>query len=454
MLVLGTAGARWDSSINDNEIDFLIAKFFTYIRRNSTREKYSFNSFHATIGNFNITQPPGLNDDTDLASDICIGFDARPQSAILARRMKILLDITDSWESKSSLINNIPITTPMLCRLCKSRKAFGIMFTASHNPDNYVGVKFITPKGTLIDEKDVLSLNLNTRDYNVKMIDLASIYSSTVLPSYTKDKYSFSTLNGAAKGYINQIFKGQVIEDNTPAKNNSLEPKPDNIILPFETAQTGIAFALDGDGDRLLMFIDGEPLTPSETFLLFIKATSKKMLSKVIATYNMSNIIPKFCNEENINFVWSKIGFQHISPLYINSDDNVVAGEESGGLAFHPFFSDRDGIMAAIILMNFNESRQGGLRSELQNIREKYGRMRYSRFDIHTNMSIEEIKTKFENQVGKLGSPEQDVDGIKCPFMTGWIMFRKSGTEPLIRVYCEIPWNKKFNLEEAFNESY
>jgi phosphomannomutase len=407
MLTLGTAGARWDSSINSNDIDFLIASFYRYV-----------NQHH-----------------------IYVGFDARPQSAILARRAKILIDI-DPDDNRVSLINDKPITTPMLCQICKEHHSYGMMFTASHNPLNYVGVKFITPQGTIIDENDVKNINNLESHIETTHIDVTEFYKYLYSNGCQKDHYSISTLGGAARGYVGDIFCGNVIEDNTPAVGNSLEPRADNIILPLPTAKYGIAFALDGDGDRLVMFIDGLALTPSETFMLFIKAVSQfHLLSKVIATFNLSNLIEQYCSDLDISFEWSPVGFQHIIPKYDNSF--IVAGEESGGLALHPIFSDRDGIAAAIILMDYNES--VGLRKELKHIREKYGRMRYQRYDLNTNTSISDC---VDALAGYLGTLQQDQDGIKYQFGLGWIMFRKSGTEPLIRIYCETPWNDDFDLKQ------
>jgi phosphomannomutase len=413
MLMLGTAGARWDSDINDNEIDFLILRFYRYICEQRNNYKY-------------------------IADKIYVGFDARPQSAVLARRIKALIDIAPN-DDRIHLVNGVPITTPMLCRICQEHRAYGMMFTASHNPSNYVGVKFITPDGTLFESGDVSRINGLHVGLDVEYHPVMEFYRLFDLVKFKNKEYSFSTLGGAARGYIRDIFQGGIEEDNTPALGNSLEPRENNVVLP---RQNGITFALDGDGDRLLVFIDGQALTPSETFMLFVKASMKyRALSHAIAAYNMSNTIEQYCTENYISFEWSKIGFQHITPKYKAVSGFVAAGEESGGLALHPVFSDRDGIAAAIILMEYNENY--GLRHELSYIRNRFGRMRYNRYDLR-NQTISDITKK----IPELNSLMQNIDGEKYLFESGWMMLRESGTEPLTRIYCETYYDDNFDLKQ------
>ena len=136
-----------------------------------------------------------------------------------------------------------------------------------------------------------------------------------------------------------------------------------------------------------------------------------------------------------------------------------IGGEESGGVGFGDFMPERDALYAAMILLNGIAEKSKYLSESLDEIQEKFGPSFYRRIDIKfPNQSEKEILEKFINNnipskiCGHKIISMSNIDGIKLRLDNNfWLLFRFSGTEPLLRLYCEA--SSEHNLNEVLEWS-
>jgi phosphomannomutase len=125
-------------------------------------------------------------------------------------------------------------------------------------------------------------------------------------------------------------------------------------------------------------------------------------------------------------------------------EDVLIGGEESGGIGIKGHIPERDGVLNSLLILECLAYYKKDARAILNSVMDEFGYFYYDRIDVHlTDEQRNNIKTKLSSFkpsdfVGEKVSDIQTLDGIKV-FLEdkSWILFRLSGTEPLIRIYCE-----------------
>lgn len=207
-----------------------------------------------------------------------------------------------------------------------------------------------------------------------------------------------------------------------------------------------IGIVTDGDADRIAIIEgNGEFLDAQKTFALLLKYLfeKKKLDGKVVRGFSTSELIKKFCDKYGIELVTVPIGFKHISKLMI-TDDVLIGAEESGGIGIKGHLPERDGVYNGLLYLEML-AEYGKSISELKNdLNDEFGEYFYQRNDVHTTedkkiAALEKCKRlKAGDEVGGKKIIEVDpLDGFKLRFENGWVIVRASGTEPLLRIYCE-----------------
>ena len=137
------------------------------------------------------------------------------------------------------------------------------------------------------------------------------------------------------------------------------------------------------------------------------------------------------------------IGFKYVADLMLERDI-LIGGEESGGVGFVGLFPERDGILSGLRVAECVAASGKPLSKLIAGMEEEFGPSRYARRDIRTSMEragelIDEIRRGDHDALfGSDFEAREEKDGCKLVYGDGtWILFRKSGTEPLIRIYCE-----------------
>ena len=224
-----------------------------------------------------------------------------------------------------------------------------------------------------------------------------------------------------------------------------------------------VGLATDGDADRLgIVDEHGGYLNTLQTLSLLLLHVyrNKGWRGAVARTYSQSLLIPRIAEKFGLRLYECPIGFKYIADLMMEREI-VIGGEESGGIGYSRYLPERDGILNSLLLANVMAEEQkplgelfldllaasGKTCTELvRDLWKEFGEFHYDRRDLHvaiaTGKAVVEKwksdppKTFAERRVQDVGS----MDGSKI-FLEkdSWILFRQSGTEPLLRVYCEAP---------------
>jgi len=419
---------------------------------------------------------------------IVIGYDTRFGGKLFSESLAISL----IEEGIAVLMHNGFVTTPMISLATYKEKCeLGIMFTASHNPPSYQGLKIKGPYGgpafddmvneivDLIPERVELPDNDRYsslyKDPLVGQIDLEALYTQTIkdrfdLGALQKDQqhYIFDAMNGSIQGYIQHLFpKMKVIrKDPDPTfKGVSPEPIERNLRALRKALKEGnyaLGLAVDGDADRIgLMDGEGKVIDAHHIMLILIwyLVKYKGQKGKVVTGFSSTQKIKALCKALDLDLQIVKIGFKHSAVIMLD-EDVLLAGEEAGGIATKGHIPERDGLWNILLIMEMLHETGKTIEEILQEIAFEVGTFDYARLDLNIPRNkIEEITAALKNNAPtKFGNKEvsthETLDGNKFYFNENeWLMFRASGTEPLLRIYAESSDIDKVNKLLSFGRS-
>ncbi|MFA4858171.1 MAG: phosphoglucomutase/phosphomannomutase family protein [Candidatus Margulisiibacteriota bacterium] len=414
----------------------------------------------------------------DSAKPIVVGYDHRFLSEKFAA---VAAEVVSSNGIKTLLFDS-PVPSQLTSFATKSLGAsFGIMLTASHNPPNWNGFKIkenyggsaqpeTTQKVEALCQK-ISDGQIKILRGNKKLIEKLNFkipyfnhLQTLIDPKLIKKCTAkiiidpmFGSSAGLLKEFLNRLgVEADQIRGNRDPLFGGINPEPLPINLAplkeeieedqFNFGKNIIGIALDGDGDRIGgMDENGEYLSSHNIFSLLLKhlAENKKLPGDVVKTFNISRLVDKQARGYGKKLFEVPIGFKHIVKLML-SQDILIGGEESGGIGIAGHIPERDGILCGLLLIELLAHENRPARAILDEIMEKYGRFYYNRIDLHLDRAkIDALVQKLKNDPPKLLAGKsvvkvETLDGIKLNFEDeAWILFRASGTEPLIRIYCE-----------------
>jgi len=387
---------------------------------------------------------------------ILIGFDGRHNN-------KEILEIVCSAFNSRGLDVQVSGLVPTPCLQFGTKKLdvrAGIMLTASHNPPQYNGIKVVDSDGVEISREaeqviekiysekswDTNPVELGKREESADIIRLYidGIKSLIDVKGIESTEITVATDlgNGAQAVVIEKLLdelgcncvaiNGE-IDGNFPGRGP--EPTPENLqdlskAVIDNNASFGVAF--DGDGDRSIFCDqDGKILTGDISALLLTRyLLSKNPESKVITTINSSSAIEKISSETSSKVIRTKVGSVDVSRKMI-IENGLIGFEENGGFMFSKHNSVRDGAMTMSIIIDMLGAKKD-LEKELNDLPRSFTRKgKYKCSQVQAKFLTEHLKTISDAQF-------TTVDGIKINFAENrWVMIRASGTEPIIRVYCE-----------------
>ncbi|MBI4846738.1 MAG: phosphoglucomutase/phosphomannomutase family protein [Candidatus Omnitrophica bacterium] len=413
---------------------------------------------------------------------IVVGYDTRFLSKEFAKSSADVL----AANGIQVLLSERDVPTPVIAyQIIKKKQHGGINFTASHNPPEYNGIKFSPayggPAPTAVTQaieqhiarlqKESFKFKKTLTDYSgVKMFDPGKEYLKRLesLVDFkcikkAKLKVGLDCMYGTSRGYLDKVMKSLskdviVFNDYLNPLFGGFPPEPDiayikNLINCVKNNKFDLGLACDGDADRFgIVDRGGSFLTPNEVFtLLFyylIKYRGKER--KVARTFATTHMIDAIARKENIEVVETPVGFKFIGQA-LSQGDCLIGGEESGGLSIQGHIPEKDGILACLLIAEMVAREKKTLRQILTCLYKQYGSYYSYRINLHfKQQSKQELLLRLEklsklSSFGNLKIKNRNLsDGFKFIFENDeWVMFRLSGTEPVIRCYFEARSKKK-----------
>ena len=346
-----------------------------------------------------------------------------------------------------------------------------IMFTASHNPKEYQGIKFIPdyagPATSDITDEIVANLEAEFEPKikgSVKEVDFAPKYFEHIKSLINFDKIRelnkniiFDGLYSATIGYFDKILSNEDIKFDAinmrhdPQFGGGMpEPKPQymqDLIEMVKKTPNAVGFANDGDGDRFgVINENGEYVTPNEiiAILLLHLKKHKNMEGSLVKTVGASLMLDKIAEKCGVEVIETAVGFKHVGDA-MRKFNPIIGGEESGGLSIRGHIPEKDGILANLLVLEAMAYENKTLIELQEEIQQLAGCKFYNdRVDLklETREEIEKVLDKFKitDEFAGMKVLRKDFkDGVKLYLddNASWVLVRPSGTEPLLRIYFE-----------------
>ena len=304
--------------------------------------------------------------------------------------------------------------------------------------------------------------NFNKRNYTgmIEYLDLETMYVDHVEKNFdmeairnTKMNFAYDAMYGAGQNVMRRILPDITFlhcDYNPGFEGQAPEPIHKNLI-PFsnlitECGDIDCGLATDGDADRIGLYNGkGEFVDSHHIILLLINylVTQKKMTGKVVNAFSVTPRVKKMCEHYGLEYQVTKIGFKYIAGIMV-SEDVLLGGEESGGIAIKGHIPERDGIWMGLTIWEYMVKSGKTLDQLIEEIYKIVGAFKFERSDMHLKEEVkvgivENCKNNTYSSFGPYKVERiETVDGWKYFFANDeWMMIRASGTEPVLRNYAE-----------------
>ncbi len=417
-----------------------------------------------------------INERDGAERGIVIGYDRR-----------FLSDYAARWIAEVMAANNVTVhfvnkisPTPLVMYGVKSMETlYGMAVTASHNPAEYNGVKIFTVGGRDADqtttdafEKRIQAgVTVKTMDFDegvekgiIRLTDLYNSYLDSIISMINMDvirmrrmKILLDPMYGVSKTGLQTVLVTarcdvDIINDRHDTLFGGKLPSPSahtltklsNMVVD-EGYDLGIG--TDGDADRIGIIDEkGVFVHPNEILMLlyYYLLKFKGWKGDVVRNIATTHILDKIAEDFGYKCHEVPVGFKHISSK-MEESDAIIGGESSGGLTIRGHIRGKDGIFASALLVEMVCATGKHISQLLEEIYERYGKAEMAEFDtrftaekkqeLMDTLFVEKKLPVFDHEIEKVSY----MDGAKVYFKNGgWIIARFSGTEPLIRIFCEM----------------
>ena len=419
---------------------------------------------------------------------VLIAYDTRFLADEFARTSAaVLADL--GWNVK---ITDRDCPTPVIAynaRLLNSAGA--LMFTASHNPAPYCGIKYIpdyagpaTPEIT-----DTIVANIETAsdelpgsnpsgtistfdpkpdylNFIYTLLDVEKIKSANL-------KVKYDALYSTSRGYLDEVLQhcGCQLESFHDWRDvlfggGMPEPKGEQLVelvAAVKADHADLGLATDGDSDRFgIVDEQGNVLTPNTVLLVLARhlIKNKGKSGAIVRTVATTHLLDNFAAKYGLQIYETAVGFKYIGEK-MRETAVLIGGEESGGLSIIGHIPEKDGVLADMLVAEAIAYEGKPLSQLVQEaIAEADGPLYNNRLDLHLTEShkVAVIDSYTQNPPSEVaGIAVKEVgrkDGIKLYLEEGsWVLLRPSGTEPLVRVYMETNSPAKLSQIAKFMES-
>jgi phosphomannomutase len=375
------------------------------------------------------------------------------------------------------------VSTPMVSLGVVHEKAsLGVVITASHNPPSYNGYKLKGDFGGPLLPADITAIenripDANSVDYNaismedlvaegkVIYVDLEELYCKHAEANFDLDvinnsemSFAYDAMFGSGMNAVKRLLPSAILlhcDDNPGFLGTAPEPIHRNLLEFSDLMKNNdldCGLATDGDADRIGLYDSKGNFVDSHHIILLLihyMVKYKGMTGKVVTAFSCSVKVEQMCKHYGLEQETVQIGFKHIAGKMI-TEDVLIGGEESGGIATKGHIPERDGIWMGLILFEFMAKSGKSLEDLIAEVYTIVGPFAFERIDLHIDNDtklkiIKDCKAGKFTEFGKYKVEKVDTtDGFKFFFDADtWLMIRPSGTEPVLRTYAEAATQEK-----------
>jgi alpha-D-glucose phosphate-specific phosphoglucomutase len=409
------------------------------------------------------------------ARGVFIGFDTRFASR---RAAQIAAETLAAAGIPVKLANDYTPTPAVSYAVKTNQAAGGVMVTSSHNPWNWNGVKFKGKFGgsatpaimKKVEEEMRAEAMPKGSKAAIEEVDLKVPYARAIcgfadmeLIGKAKSKIAIDSMYGSGRGILANIFEERGVphvairqEVNPLFPGINPEPIEPHIAMLQQTVaaeKCDAGLATDGDADRIgAVAEDGSFVDSHKIFCVLLRwlLERKKWPGAVVRAFNTTRMLDRIAAKYGRRLYETPIGFKYTADLMMEHEI-LIGGEESGGIGYSRFLPERDGVLNCLLLANVMAEEGKPLGQLVADLQREFGPHYYGRRDLHISEEIKQgaIQRARAESTQSLGKyrvlRKENVDGIKF-FLDApaggngaeaWILFRASGTEPLLRAYSE-----------------
>ena len=402
---------------------------------------------------------------------VVVGYDRRFLSEQFAERAAEVL----AGNGLSVRLFGRDVPTPVVSWAVRDTGAAGgVVITASHNPAEFNGFKIKAPWGgsatpdmtveveTLVDARPPQrgslapeardGLDASVESYRAQIasyIDLERVRAAAA-------RVVADPMHGSGGRWVESFLQGgalavETIRAERDPRFGGVNPEPiDRNLAPLKArvreAGALVGLATDGDADRVGAVNElGETMTMHEVvpLVLLHLVRRRKMTGGVVRTFSQSVLTKRIAAAHGLKLHETPIGFKYVADLMLR--ENILIGaEESGGVGVQGHIPERDGILNSLLLLEAVVS-AGRPPSELvKEMHREFGAFYYDRRDVHIEVArgmnlVRQLAARPPAHVAEyLVKDVERLDGTKLVFEDeSWLLFRQSGTEPVLRIYAE-----------------
>lgn len=410
------------------------------------------------------------------APTVAIGYDTRFLSDYFARAV---CEVLTANGIRCVLSEGMVPTCAVSRYVVAKRLPAGIMVTASHNPGIYNGIKIKESYGGSATTETVASVERQIDRHPVKRLSLEQararrlLTTADMMPEFLNGIRAFvnlaairrspfhvivESMHGAGGDIIERLLSGGRCRVTTlhPERNpffggRAPEPIPTNLhelMVKVKRARADLGIANDGDADRLgIIGPGGVWLNPGQVMCVLLLHLVKRRGAHgaVVKTVSNTMMINRLTEALGIRLIEVPVGFKHVAKLML-TQDVLIGGEESGGIGMKGYLPERDGILNGLMVLEAMAMKRQSLGAMMRELERAYGCWHYGRRDLHLTMEqVERLFKALERSAPEVlaGVPVVTVnrlDGVKLIGRDeSWLLFRRSGTEPIVRIYAETP---------------
>ncbi len=354
-----------------------------------------------------------------------------------------------------------------------------INITASHNPAEYNGLKFSSADGApalpevtraiegLVDRVIAGELPrdgpgtgtnlLQSADPRPAYLEVLRGKVNLKALAEARLKLAYDPLFGTGRGYLDELLReagvsARTLHDSRDVLFSGAGPEPSEKNLSelsrlVKEERCAVGLSTDGDADRFgIVDADGTWIHPNyilallADYLIEVRKTPGGIGRSVATTHLMDAV----ADYHHVPVYQTPVGFKYIGEL-IKEDKLALGGEESAGLSIRGHLPEKDGILACLLVAEAVACRGQTVKEQIQALFKKVG----SRYTVRVNLSLvpgteqrllEKLNHNWEKFDGRKVTRLDRTDGLKMIREDGsWVLIRVSGTEPVVRVYCEAP---------------